>query len=175
MTKWKPVSTGSDFIKRFWEESWVYTKTVIDIVREPILILDMDLRVIAANDPFYAMFRVKPKDTEKKVVYKLGNGQWDIPRLRSLLEGVLPKHTFFKGFEVKHDFPSIGSKVMILNARRIHCAEDPLSKEFMPIILLAIEDVTDMVGVAEALAQHIVLIEKEIGKLNGKSGKGIVG
>jgi PAS domain-containing protein len=148
----RPV--GVDFVELLWEKSWTYIKTVVDVVREPVLILDKDLRVMAANESFYRMFQVEHKDTEKKVVYDLGNGQWDIPALRKLLENILPKNTFFKGFEVDHEFPFIGRKVMILNAREIHFKEDASSKEFPPIILLAIEDVTDMMVVAETLATH---------------------
>ena len=112
--------SGADFINRLGEESWTYIKTVVDIVREPILVLDQDLRIMAANEPFYQTFQVEQKDTENKVVYELGNGQWNIPDLRKLLENILPKNTFFKGFEVTHDFPIIGRKIMILNAREIH-------------------------------------------------------
>jgi len=144
----------NDFTDLLWEKSWTYIKTVVDVVREPVLILDKDLRVMAANESFYRMFQVEHKDTEKKIVYELGNGQWDIPALRKLLEDILPKNTFFKGFEVDHIFPFIGRKVMILNAREIHFKEDDSSKEFPPIILLAIEDITDMMVVAETLASH---------------------
>src|SRR3990167_7761061 len=129
----------NDFLERLWEESWTYIKTVVDIVREPILILDKDLRVMAANESFYRMFQVEASDTEKRIVYELGKGQWDIPALRKLLEDILPKNTFFKGFEVSHDFPVIGRKVMILNARKIHRKEEGNSKIFPPIILLAME------------------------------------
>src|SRR6185369_2036112 len=108
------------FAERVWEESWTYIKTVVDIVREPVLILDKDLRVMAANDSFYRTFQVEAKDTENKIVYELGDGQWNIPALRKLLEDILPKTSFFKGFEVIHEFPAIGRKVMILNARQIH-------------------------------------------------------
>ncbi|MFA6270353.1 MAG: PAS domain-containing protein [Candidatus Paceibacterota bacterium] len=146
--------TGLDYLEHLWEVSWTYIKTVVDIVREPVLILDKDLRVMAANESFYRMFQVEPKDTEKKIVYELGNGQWDIPSLKKLLEDILPRNTFFKGFEVAHDFPFIGRKVMILNARQIHLKEDDDSKQFPPIILLAMEDVTDMMVVAETLASH---------------------
>src|SRR3989338_2331509 len=149
------VAIPPEFVERVWEESWTYIKTVVDIVREPILILDKDLRVMAANDCFYQTFQVDHKDTEGKVVYDLGNGQWDIPALRKLLEDILPKNTFFKGFEVTHEFPFIGRKVMILNARQIHLKEDSDSERFPPIILLAIEDVTDMMVVAETLAVHV--------------------
>ena len=145
---------GAEFITRLGEESWTYIKTVVDIVREPVLILDQDLVVMAANEPFYNTFQVDVKDTEKKIVYELGNGQWDIPSLRKLLENILPKNSFFKGFEVAHEFPFIGRKVMILNARQIYCKDDPVLGPCPPIILLAIEDVTEMMGVAELLTRH---------------------
>ena len=156
----KPI--GTDFFERLWEESWIYIKTVVDVVREPILILDKDLRVMAANEPFYRTFQVELKDTEGKIVYELGNRQWDIPALRKLLEDILPKNTFFKGFEVTHDFPLIGSKVMILNARQIHFKEETVPGLFPPIILLAIEDVTDMMAVAETLAGHVKQFEAKL-------------
>lgn len=147
-----------DFVKSFWEESWTYIKTVVDVVREPILILDKDLRIMAANDSFYRTFQVEIKDTEKKIVYDLGNGQWDIPALRKLLEDILPKNTFFKGFEVEHNFPLIGHKIIILNARQIHFKED---LSFQPIILLAIEDITEMMAVADMLALHTTQFERQ--------------
>ncbi len=152
---------GADFVERFWEESWAYVKTVVDVVREPILILDKNLRVMAANESFYRTFQVEPKDTEKKVVYELGDGQWDIPALRKLLEDILPKNTFFKGFEVIHDFPFIGHKVMILNARQIH-KEGTASGIFPPIILLAMEDVTEIMVVADTLAGHANQLEAKL-------------
>jgi chemotaxis protein methyltransferase CheR len=122
-------------------------------VREPVLILDKDLHVMIANESFYRTFQVEKKDTEGTLVYELGDGQWNIPALRKLLEEILPKNTFFKGFEVIHEFPAIGRKVMILNARQIH------SKQLPPIILLAMEDVTEMMAVAETLAGHANMAE----------------
>lgn len=179
-------AVGSDFFERSWEESWTYIKTVVDVVHEPVLILDKNLLVLAANEPFYKMFQVEPKDTEKKIVYELGNGQWNIIKLRKLLEDILPKNSFFKGFEVTHKFPSIGQKTMILNARQIHIKKDATTNALPAIILLAIEDVTDMMNVAKMLADHtnkfeteftgrtqkleihIVELEKEILMLNEK-------
>lgn len=150
---------GVDFIESYLGESWTYIKTVVDVMREPILILDKDLCVLAANDSFYRTFQVDQKDTENKVVYELGDGQWNIPALRKLLEDILPKNTFFKGFEVIHDFPYVGKKVMILNARQIHFKEDAVSKLFPSIILLAMEDVTEIMVVAETLAGHANQLE----------------
>jgi PAS domain-containing protein len=155
----KNLKSGrSDFFSRLWEESWTYIKTVVDILREPVLVLDKDFRVLAANERFYQSFQVEPKDTENKIVYELGDGQWNIPALKKLLENILPKNTFFKGFEVTHDFPSIGRKIMILNARQIHFREGPVLRH---IILLAIEDVTEMMTIAETFAGHANQIEAE--------------
>jgi len=117
---------------------------------------------MAANDPFYRMFQVEAKDTEGKIVYDLGNGQWNIPDLKKLLEDILPRNTFFKGFEVTHLFPAIGKKVMILNARQIRVQEETDSNAFPPIILLAMEDITGMVSIAEKLAEHTNLYEAKL-------------
>lgn len=149
----------ADFVDHFWEESWTYIKTVVDVVHEPVLILDKNFLVMAANESFYRVFQVDPKDTEQKIVYELGNGQWNIPSLRKLLEDILPRNTFFKGFEVAHEFPSIGYKTMILNARQIHVKE---GANFPPIILLAMEDVTEIMGVAEMLAHHTKQFETQM-------------
>ncbi len=95
--------------------------------------LDDTLQVVSANSSFYATFNVDKKATEKTFIYELGNGQWDIPELRKLLNDILPKKKQFNGYEVTHNFPSIGHKIMLLNARRIDHAK---------LILLAIEDIT---------------------------------
>ena len=145
--------------EHLWEKSWTYIKTIVDVVREPVLILDKDLRVMAANESFYRTFQVEHKDTEGKNVYELGNGQWNIPALRKLLDDILPKNTFFKGFEVAHEFPFIGKKVMILNARQIHFKEDTALEVFPPIIMLAMEDVTEIMAVAGTLAGHANYLE----------------
>lgn len=153
----RPV--GADFFAEFWEESWTYIKTVVDVLREPVLILDKELKVLAANEAFYSLFHVAPANTEGQIVYELGNGQWNIPKLRKLLEDILPKDTFFKGFEVTHEFPNIGEKTIILNARHIH-SNDPTSSElFPPIIMLAMEDVTDIMTIAKTLARHTSQLE----------------
>jgi nitrogen-specific signal transduction histidine kinase len=153
---------GADFFERLWKESWMYIKAVVDVVREPVLILDKDLRVMAANESFYNTFQVELEDTEKKIVYDLGNGQWNIPSLKKLLEDILPKNTFFKGFEVTHDFPVIGPKVMILNARQIRAAAEGTTPLFPPIILLAMEDITEMMAVAETFANHTNQLESKL-------------
>jgi hypothetical protein len=167
-TSKKIVPIPPEFIERVWEESWTYIKTVVDVVREPILVLDKDLRIMTANDCFYHTFQVEHADTEGKIIYDLGNGQWDIPALRKLLEDILPKNTFFKGFEVEHNFPVIGHKVMILNARQIHFKEDPATKLFPPTIFLAMEDVTEMMAVAETLAGPAKQFETKLTERTGR-------
>lgn len=111
---------------------------IVDTVREPMLVLSADLRVRRANRSFYRTFKVTPDETLDRLVYDLGNQQWDIPWLRKLLEEVLPQDTAFDDFEVQHDFPAIGRKYMLLNARRI-CGKDNQTE----FILLAIEDTTE--------------------------------
>jgi signal transduction histidine kinase/ActR/RegA family two-component response regulator len=107
---------------------------IIDTVREPLLVLDKDLRVGQANASFYRHFRVKPEETVGQKVYDLGDGQWDIPLLRELLEKVLPDSKVFNDFEVNHDFGRIGPRTILLNARSI---DNPR------LILLAMEDITE--------------------------------
>lgn len=157
----------AEFAERLWEESWTFIKTIVDTVREPFLILDKNLCVLAANESFYRIFQVNQSDTENKLVYELGNRQWDIPSLQKLLEEILPSNTFFKGFEVAHDFPGIGRKVMILNARRIY-RQGKDASAFPPIILLAMEDVTELMGVADMLAKHTTKFEEEMAERTGK-------
>jgi len=97
-----------------------YAESIVDTVREPLVVLNADLNVISANRSFYETFKVKPGETEGQLLYDLGNREWDIPKLRELLEEILPTHTTFDNFEVEHDFKTIGRRVMHLNARRIY-------------------------------------------------------
>ena len=120
------------------KDALAYAQGVVETVREPLLVLGGDLRVRTANRSFYQTFRVAAEETEGRLVYDLGDGQWDIPRLRTLLEEILPQDTSFDGFEVEHDFGAIGRKVMLLNARRITQEGDQTE-----LILLAIEDITE--------------------------------
>ena len=110
---------------------------IIATVREPLIVLDANFKVISANQSFYQTFRVTPEQTKKHVLYELGNGQWDIPELRRLLEEILPQNSVFNDFAVEHEFPSIGRKKMLLNARKI-VQQEPNDQ----LILLAIEDTT---------------------------------
>jgi two-component system CheB/CheR fusion protein len=122
-----------------------YAENIIATLREPLLVVDRNLRVVSANRSFYRTFHAKAEETVGRFVYELGNHQWDIPRLRELLEKIIRKKTFFEDFEVEHTFPHIGFKKMLLNARRIHSREG--GEE---LILLAMEDVTDREPAAKA-------------------------
>jgi len=111
---------------------------IVETIREPLLALDSDLMVISASRSFYGFFKVKPEETVGQLIYDLGNKQWNIPKLRELLETILPEKTSFDNYEVEHDFATIGKRTMLLNARQI---ERAMGKE--RIILLAIEDITE--------------------------------
>ena len=93
------------------EEIQNYAQNIVDTVREPLLILDATLRVRSANRAFYQTFHVSPAETEGRLIYELGNGQWDIPDLRTLLEDIVPKSSVFNDFELEHTFPVIGRRV----------------------------------------------------------------
>ena len=112
--------------------------SILDSIREPLLVLDADLITVKANQSFYRTFNVPPERTEGVLVYELGDRQWDIPKLRELLEDILPQNTTFNDFEVEHHFETIGPKIMHLNARRIYSKENQTQ-----LVLLAIEDVTE--------------------------------
>lgn len=159
------VSPGrDDLFVRLSKESWTYIKTVVDVLREPILILDKDLRVIAANNSYYQTFQVAQKDTEDKIVHELGNGQWNNPALLTLLKDIVSTNSFFKGFEVAYDFPSIGNRTMILNARQIHFKKGAIPDALPPSILLIMEDVTEMMLLAKNIASHANQIEVKLAK-----------
>ncbi|MFZ2088677.1 MAG: CheR family methyltransferase, partial [Desulfobaccales bacterium] len=115
-----------------------FAQHIVDTVRGPLLVLNGSLKIMSANLAFYKAFHTSKSETENLPIYELGDGQWDIPRLRELLEDIVPKNTSFQDFKVEHTFPEIGHKTMLLNARRI-----PAAGENPSMILLAIEDVTD--------------------------------
>jgi two-component system CheB/CheR fusion protein len=120
------------------EEARAFADGIVQTVREPLIILDGGLRVISANDAFYKTFKVKPKETEKTLIFDLGNRQWNTPKLRKLLEQILPKNKQFEGFEVSADFPALGPRTILLNARQIYH-----EGRGTQTILLAMEDVTE--------------------------------
>ena len=119
------------------EEAHAFADAIVETLRNPLVVLNPDLRVNRANAIFYKMFQVTPEDTEGRFLYDLGDGQWNIPKLRQLLEEILPRNSVFNNYVVEHEFPRIGRKRMLLNARRILGKNDELKA-----ILLAIEDTT---------------------------------
>src|SRR5689334_23940885 len=122
-----------------------YALNIVDTVREPLLILDTTLRVRSANRAFYQTFHVSPEETVDRLIYELGNGQWDIPDLRTLLEDIVPKSSVFNDFELEHTFPIIGRRVMLLNARKLQAGRHG------ELLVLAMEDVTPRKRAEEAL------------------------
>src|SRR5207237_3408407 len=139
--------------KPFVEDIETYAQDIVDTLRQPLLMLDTHLRVQSANRAFYETFHVSALETEDQLIYQLGNGQWDIVALRTLLEDVIPTSSVFNDFELEHTFPIIGRRVMLLNGRKLragrHCE----------IIVLAIEDVTER-RQAEADFRAIATYEK---------------
>jgi len=122
-----------------------YALDIVDTVREPLLILDATLRVQSANRAFYQTFQVSAEETVDQLIYELGNGQWDIPDLRRLLEDIVPKSSVFNDFELEHTFPVIGRRVMLLNARKLQAGQHG------ELLVLAMEDVTARKRAEEAL------------------------
>jgi PAS domain S-box-containing protein len=140
------------------QDALKYTESIINTLRDPLIILYEDLKVALANNSFYQAFKVKPEKTEGELIYNLGNHQWDIPKLRELLEDILPKTTSFDNFEVEHDFPDIGKRIMLLNARRIY-----LESNRTKLIILTIEDITERKEIEE--------LRKKIGELEAQLKK----
>jgi len=124
-----------------------YAQNIVDTVREPLLILDTTLRVRSGNRAFYQTFQVSSEETENRLIYELGNGQWDIPDLRTLLEDIVPKSSFFNDFELEHDFPVLGRRVMLLNARKLQAGHHG------ELLVLAMEDVTERRRAEEEVAK----------------------
>ncbi|RYE54219.1 MAG: PAS domain-containing protein [Sphingobacteriales bacterium] len=119
-------------------DSEAFLTSIIQTVREGLLVLDPDFKVISANDHFLRTFKVNMPETVGKTLYDLGNGQWNIEKLKELLIKILPTSNPVVDFEVEHDFPHIGKKLMLLNAYRIE-----LEGQYKDQILLAIEDITE--------------------------------
>ena len=132
---------------------------IVDTVREPILVLDKELRVIAASRSFYLAFKVSPEHTQGRLLYELGDGQWDIPKLRVLLEKIIPEHGVMEGYEVEHEFPGLGHRTMCLNARQVFYQGGADTT-----ILLGMEDITERRVLErdkdELLRQKDVLLEE---------------
>jgi signal transduction histidine kinase len=134
-----------------------YADAIIRTVRGPLLVLNKDLRIISANEAFYNAFKVAPNDTENRLLYDLGNRQWNIPKLRVLLEEILPEKNTIEDFEVEHDYKDIGQKTMLLNARTLQQGPDKTS-----LILLAIEDITERKQLEQQKDEFISIASHEL-------------
>ncbi len=129
-----------------------YVQAIVDTMRESLVVLNIDLQVMSANQFFYDTFQILPEQTEQRLIYEIGNGQWNIPQLRLLLEEILPRKTQFQGLEVEHNFENIGQKTMLLNARRMTIEDN------REMILLVIEDITQQKRLE---TERIQLLEQE--------------
>lgn len=144
------LKTAADAIN----DARIYSEAIVQTIRQPLLVLNGDLRVRSANPAFYELLKVQEAETEGALVYELGNDQWDIPRLRIILGEVVSNNQSFTDVEVEHDFREIGRRVMVLNAIKL-TRED----EGDELILLAIEDITER---KQAIAHQQLLV----GELN---------
>ena len=134
-----------------------YAEATLRTSPVPLLVLEKDLRVNMANEAFHETFQVDTAETQGRLVYELGNGQWNIPELRELLESILSQHAVFKGFEVTREFESIGRRTMLLNARRMDNEPDMPER-----IVLVIEDITERQQAEERLAQFAAELEQRV-------------
>jgi two-component system, chemotaxis family, CheB/CheR fusion protein len=123
-----------------------FAEAIVETVREPLVILNHNLTVVSANKAFYETFQARQQETEGRLIYDLGKGQWNIPELRELLDNILPAHSTFRDFEVVSEFAHVGRKVMLLNAREVFDANAQART-----ILLAIEDTTERKRAEDAL------------------------
>jgi two-component system CheB/CheR fusion protein len=136
-----------------------YTERIINTLRDPLIVMDKDLKVMSCTSGFYNKFNVTETDTEGHYFFELGNQQWNIPELRYLLESILPEKKVVDDFEVTHIFPSIGRRVMSLNARQLDKANGG------QLILLDIEDITDKRKIEEGLAEIELLFQESKDRL----------
>ena len=157
------------FKKKSTTKSQEYAESIVNTVREPLVTLDQNLRVVTASRSFYEVFKTTPEETVGQLIYDLGNKQWDIPKLRELLETILPQQATFDDYEVEHDFATIGRRVMLLNARRI---PDPPGK--LKAILLAIEDITHRKRIEESALALAAIVNTSIDGIIGKTTQGDV-
>lgn len=145
-------------------EAREYTAAIVRTTRDMLVVLDANLHVHSANEVFYETFHTTPREVEGRLIYDLGNGQWNIPRLRELLEAVLPRSNIFTGFEVVHDFDGIGRRVMMLNARALLGGSGQVQR-----ILLGIHDITEQKRTEDAARRA----EAQLGQAVGVAGLGI--
>ena len=150
VTRLKQVEAALQYDKAFGE-------SIVETVQDPLIVLDGQLRITSVNSAFYRRFQVKPEEVVGRVIYDLGSQQWDIARLRELLEDIIPKHATFRDFRVDHEFPGIGRRTMLLSARRVQS-----TGEMPECILLAMEDVTERERDREQLRALTVTLEQRV-------------
>ena len=150
-------------------EARAYADAIIETLREPLIVLDRDLHVRKANQAFYDGFHVSPDEAEGRLLYDLGNGQWEIPKLRTLFEEILPKDNRSHDFKVEHDFERLGRCTMLLNARRLN-REDGSTD----LILLTIENVTERQLGGAATASLAAIVTSSDDAIIGKDLNGVI-
>jgi PAS domain S-box-containing protein len=131
-----------------------YAEAILRTTRDPLVVLRADLTVDSANEAFYKTFKLKPAETEGRLIYELGSRQWDLPRLRQLLEEIIPRDNFFNDFEITRELPGIGARALVLNARRLDNPEGGPER-----ILLGVEDVTERKEAELAMARLAAIVE----------------
>ena len=139
------------------EDARTYAENIVETMRAPLIVLGTDLKVISANNAFYQTFKVNRKETEGRFIYDLGNRQWNIPKLRQLLEEILPKNNTFDNYEIEHNFETIGLKTMLFNARRLDSVQ---------MILINIEDITERKNKEKLILDANRRLEEVSGKLS---------
>ncbi len=132
-------------------------QAIVDTAREPLLVLDGKLRIKAVNRSFYEVFQISPEEAADRPIYELGNRQWDIPELRELLEHILPNGGQVQDFKVEHEFPTVGRRTTLINARRFRHPDDGTH-----LILIAIEDITERAQAEEELGKRRDELEKMV-------------
>ncbi|MFH1691674.1 MAG: PAS domain-containing protein [Candidatus Omnitrophota bacterium] len=145
------------------QDALEYAEHIINAVHEPLIILDENLKVTSVSRSFCEAFKVKPEETVGEYIYDLGNRQWDIAKLRELLEDILLKTTSLDDFEVEHVFPDIGKRILLLNARRVY-----LDAHRKKLILIAMEDITEPRKILDGLAVKIKQLETSLRAVSGK-------
>jgi two-component system CheB/CheR fusion protein len=146
-----------------------YAESIVDTVRTPLLVLDPELRVESANRSFYRVFRVAPAETIGKIVFELGNRQWNIPRLRELLDVLTAQSTTIEDFAIEHDFAILGRRTMLFSARRMQNPADTSER-----ILVSIEDITDRARAEAATSQLAAIVESSDDAMISKTPDGVI-
>lgn len=139
------------------KQSEEYLSSIVETIRESLLVMDKDYKVLSANQHFMATFKVSLNETKGKLLYDLGNGQWNIPELKTMMEEILPSNNPVLDYEVEHEFPHIGRKLMLLNAHRVE-----LEGKFKDRILLAIEDITERKAIEQRKDDFLSIASHEL-------------